>query len=358
MKPLIKNIALGLVVASSFLLVIELILSFFEIDYRPENVLIKNEFDPELRSVEVPAYFAAKTAGTIAFNTTANPLTYPDSDLIFKVRPNPDGQKIFGYEGINSFGYRGDFDFSTQAKKVVVLGDSCVFGWGLPKLEDTFPHLLESLFKGEGWDYRVYNLGQPGYSTTQGLKIHQNWMGQIQPDIVVLYFGWNDIWPTPLLTDSQTIRMAGLNKSVFLQEIRRLYIYGLMYKILETLNVLPQQERYSMETAGYKPRVPRDEVIRNYSRMIKGMQAIIILPPFGNINHSIAQLMDDYKHDVKASMQDKTTVLQLTEMEGNSPETKDYYTKDGFHPNRQGSLHIAESLYDVITHGKATIDSN
>ena len=85
-----------------------------------------------------------------------------------------------------------------QRLRIVVLGDSCtrLFGDGLP-----YSALLEQQLGPDRVE--VYNASLPGYTSHQGLAwLHKQLLG-FRPDLVVVYFGWNDHWRTTGLTDRQ-----------------------------------------------------------------------------------------------------------------------------------------------------------
>ncbi|HUI78096.1 MAG TPA: SGNH/GDSL hydrolase family protein [Bryobacteraceae bacterium] len=74
--------------------------------------------------------------------------------------------------------------------RILVLGDSMVDGFSVP-LEDRVSEVLEARL-GPGTD--VVNLGVPGYSTDQEMLMLESEGWKYQPDLVVLFFFYNDIW--------------------------------------------------------------------------------------------------------------------------------------------------------------------
>ena len=85
-----------------------------------------------------------------------------------------------------------------QRLRIVVLGDSCtrLFGNGLP-----YSALLEQQLGPDRIE--VYNASLPGYTSHQGLAWLRKQLLAFRPDLVVVYFGWNDHWRTTGLTDRQ-----------------------------------------------------------------------------------------------------------------------------------------------------------
>ena len=98
---------------------------------------------------------------------------------------------------INSEGLR-DHEYKEKKKneyRVLVLGDSFVFGWGVEQ-ENTFVKELERILNKEKGDkdYEVINVGILGYGTEQELKYLREKGMKYNPDLVLLgfYIG-NDI---------------------------------------------------------------------------------------------------------------------------------------------------------------------
>ena len=70
-------------------------------------------------------------------------------------------------------------------RRVLVLGDSSVFGHGVGD-DDTFPRQLESMLEDQG-PADVQNGGVPGYTCGQGLKLFKRLLPDFSPDVVVVY---------------------------------------------------------------------------------------------------------------------------------------------------------------------------
>ena len=118
-----------------------------------------------------------------------------DSTRVFKHRPGL--QRI--YQGvdvsINEHGFR---DRSLEVKqknemRVLLLGDSVTFGWGVPE-EDTFSRKLEAMLTNH-WKrpVRTVNTGVGGYNTVQEYATLITFAGDIDPDVVILLYVLNDV---------------------------------------------------------------------------------------------------------------------------------------------------------------------
>ena len=74
-------------------------------------------------------------------------------------------------------------------KRVMVFGESTVFGWGVP--EEAVPAVLLEGALGPGW--QVINGGQPGYTSEQVSRLSQLAVPAYRPDVVIMFHTWNDL---------------------------------------------------------------------------------------------------------------------------------------------------------------------
>ena len=117
------------------------------------------------------------------------------------------GQRLSpGYRGwfagvpvqINSLGFRDERDYALEKSpttfRILVIGDSVTFGHGT-RSDTTYPILLEQHLRQ--WkpevDWQVWNLGVPGYATSQELAYLNRVGPSYKPDLVVVGFYPNDL---------------------------------------------------------------------------------------------------------------------------------------------------------------------
>ncbi len=108
---------------------------------------------------------------------------------------NPDSSKVI-YDRINNHGWRDrnrTYDNKGKSFRVVVLGDSEVFGYIVPK-EKTFTFLLEERFKKEGKNIEIINIAYSGWSTSQQLEALKKDALKYKPDLVIVNFVGNDLF--------------------------------------------------------------------------------------------------------------------------------------------------------------------
>jgi lysophospholipase L1-like esterase len=78
---------------------------------------------------------------------------------------------------------------ASHAFRIAVVGGSTTFGSGVTDA-DTWPARLQAIL---GPGYAVTNYGLPGYSTAEGIIQMALLVPETQPDVVILFEGWNDL---------------------------------------------------------------------------------------------------------------------------------------------------------------------
>lgn len=97
---------------------------------------------------------------------------------------------------INSRGFRGNEFFTKKREetfRIVCLGDSWTFGERVNG-PDTYPKKLEAFLNIEfpDRDIEALNLGIPGFTSLQGLKLFEKYVQTLEPDLIILGFNTND----------------------------------------------------------------------------------------------------------------------------------------------------------------------
>lgn len=88
---------------------------------------------------------------------------------------------------INRLGFR-DREFSLAKegrKRIVAIGDSFTYGWGV-SAEQSWPKALEAGLREHGYDVEVANLGQPGASPVVYARTAAKAVPLLKPDLVVV----------------------------------------------------------------------------------------------------------------------------------------------------------------------------
>ena len=137
-----------------------------------------------------------------------------DSELFWRFAPNqtlPTGGPFFGVIS-NDAGMREDHPVSLEKPasefRVLFLGDSCTFGYGLDHAHSFVQQTEDQLRQRLNRPVECLNAGVPGYSLFQGSQLYATRAHQYQPEVVVLCFGWNDMVPWDALSDLEHLELS------------------------------------------------------------------------------------------------------------------------------------------------------
>ena len=108
---------------------------------------------------------------------------------------------------INELGLRGAIPDETIAERILVLGDSSFFGFGVPD-DKTLASGLQRRLK----DTAVINGAIPGYSTEQSLRLMDEVGWGLEPTLLVVASFWSDTNFEPY-SDRDLLRSADLSRS-------------------------------------------------------------------------------------------------------------------------------------------------
>lgn len=114
---------------------------------------------------------------------------------------------------VNSFGLRGP-EISSKARderRVLALGDSLIYGQGVADA-DTVPAQLEQLLNAEapaGTRWTVVNGGHRAYDTHQELGLLEDLGQGLVPDVVIVFWFWNDVKERDIPTTYERLCASG-----------------------------------------------------------------------------------------------------------------------------------------------------
>jgi hypothetical protein len=115
----------------------------------------------------------------------------------------------------DAMGLRVEEDASAQREvphRVLVVGDSFAFGWGVEG-DETFAARLQEELVARGLQASVLNAGVPGYSTDQEFLFWRRLHAQLRPEVVILLVSSND--PPADSVDSVVMSGAIYSKPLF-----------------------------------------------------------------------------------------------------------------------------------------------
>jgi len=109
---------------------------------------------------------------------------------------------------------------SGDSFRIMALGCSTTFGWGVEDSE-TWPARLEDYLRASGYDnLEVINGGQPGYTSHQGLQFWNEIASEYEPDLVILGF---------VIQDSRKVAYSDMSQAI-LQDRGNLLKQGFLYR--------------------------------------------------------------------------------------------------------------------------------
>lgn len=156
-KRLLYNLFIGLVFTLVLIILAETFLRWYVRTYRQPSFESYKQYDPEIG---------------------------------WSLKPGFRSEKIT----INSHGFRGPEILAPKpgnVTRIVIVGNSCVFGSGLADSE-TLPYFLQKYLNQAQQRFEVINAGVPGYASEHTLKrLHRDVL-PLDPDLVIVYCGWND----------------------------------------------------------------------------------------------------------------------------------------------------------------------
>ncbi len=120
-----------------------------------------------------------------------------DPERGWALRPDADDFTVDKPCHVNSDGFR-DRDFSVEkpagTRRVVCLGDSYTYGWGVD-VRDSYPKQLERALSVDDHPAEVLNLGVFGYNADQCRVTLRRQGLKYSPDLVIYSFYWDDLLP-------------------------------------------------------------------------------------------------------------------------------------------------------------------
>jgi lysophospholipase L1-like esterase len=337
-KNQISKIILAVVSLIMFLTVGELACRLFRFDYR-------KEIEGQFLKCNVPSHvkdvWKVNLFSNIFFPDKIWELYSPHRDFFWTLRSNSehtDYKRHIQYK-INSRGLRGEI-VPYQKKKgeirLLFLGDSCAFGWGV-SYENTYSNVVKSLLQERfpGVDFEIINAAVPGYSSYQGLKYYKKELYKYNPDFVIIFFGANDC-----SVDMQS------DKYRYVLPAWLLNIDGFLTKNSRFFQLLKINLGKRVLKKGLQQRVSYEDFVKNLS-MFKEMA-----DREGRVLYFIAPVWRDGNTLLRNQNLDFNPSINIFDAFQNKIKSGNYTARDlifdKIHPSALGHHIIAEVLLERI----------
>jgi lysophospholipase L1-like esterase len=240
---------------------------------------------------------------------------------------------------INSAGFR-DHEYPLEKKpgvfRIVMLGDSIVWGHGLT-LQDTIAKQLEALLnKASDRPFEVLNFGVSGYSTQQEVELYRVKASRYDPDLVIVGYCLNDFEESSVEGDAFRHLYYGIfSKSYFFDYLRR-----------GTTNV-------SYNQFGYMSGPPQAQFdLHEQFRLLQSYcdgrrNVVVVFPILYDFDHYFFAMEHQRIHDALEGLNYATLDL-LNVYRGHASESLILHPRDRTHPNPFGAQLAAQATFDLL----------
>jgi len=236
--------------------------------------------------------------------------------------------------------------------RILVLGDSLTFGWGVP-VERTYPKVLERLLNAgrpsESPTYEVVNAGVGNYNTVQEVAYFKERGVRYKPDEVVLGFYINDAEPVPAPEEGWLRRSSYLYVLVRSGWDSFQRSFGTKENYADYYNAL-----YTETNPGWRACREALEELIAISRQ-EGIRLRIVLLPelhFPNGSYPFADI-----HRLVSGIGQRQGVPTLdlqNAFAGHEPKSL-WVTPGDAHPNEKAQEIIAKEIYRMISAERSTV---
>lgn len=256
---------------------------------------------------------------------------------------------------------------SENVVRIATLGCSCTAG--CVGTDETYPGLMEKLLNQKGVPkVEVLNAGVGSYSSFQGLQRLKHVVLKYHPDLITVFFGWNDHWISPS-PDSQ-VKMRSDFEVGLINFMERWRTYQwLHYWAVEIRSFMSgSKTRRQQPQAGITLRVPITEYEKNLNAFVdiakeNKMKILFItapsdlsnFQPFSNFPFSKENLMfihASYNEMVrKVARKRSIPLVDLDQIVSRQPADS-VISKDGVHFNVSGCQFVANEIVKKIIDSK------
>ncbi|MBN1671453.1 MAG: hypothetical protein JXR37_10495 [Kiritimatiellae bacterium] len=190
-----------------------------------------------------------------------------DPVVFWRLKPGFRGQPSDNYTGapgdrydwtvsINANRMRGpetSLEKAAGTFRIISIGDSSAFGWGVPQ-DKTYCAVLEQLLDqtSDGPDFEVLNAGVPGYSSWQGLQYLRRDLLAYKPDLVLVYFGLNDFTGARFYADKEQRFLDAAPRADLWSLLYRLRLYRFLADTLKSRSRKALFESYFAATTNFR----------------------------------------------------------------------------------------------------------
>jgi lysophospholipase L1-like esterase len=289
-----------------------------------------------------------------------------DPLLLWRLKPNLN-QVVWDYTVLstNKQGFRADYPINAKEPgtlRIICLGDSVTFGYRVPVVwpnkpteydHEWLPYsmLLEKQLREAniGRRIEVITMAVPGYTSHQGLAWLRRDIDSLEPDLVIVSFGWNDV-SFSNAPDRESIRTDWRSVTVR-------WMIDHSQAFAHTTNWVRSKNRSQQATIIRPvPRVSGAEYLDNLLAIINLARSrragvIVLGAPYRDrvTNPPEAELMISYRAALRATMQSKQIpFLEIPELTEAAYPANEGFFGELIHPNHMGHRLIASEMLKLM----------
>lgn len=253
--------------------------------------------------------------------------------------------------------------------RIVCLGDSVTFGFRVPVVWPEkpteydpawlpFPMLLEKELLAANPDRKieVVTMAVPGYTSHQGLAWLRRDIDDLQPDLLIASFGWNDASFSDV-PDREAIRTNWYAVAVrWLIDHSQAFAHATHWLRAKEAQAR-QQKQTGQPIVRPAARVSQQEYLNNMIAIqsmarLRGASVIVIAAPYrdNGPNAPEADLMLQYRVALGTAMRQRgVPFVELRELTPEAYPSNEGWFGERIHPNHMGHRLIASELLKVMS---------
>jgi len=253
--------------------------------------------------------------------------------------------------------------------RIVCLGDSVTFGFRVPVVWPEkpteydpawlpFPMLLEKELLAANPDRKieVVTMAVPGYTSHQGLAWLRRDIDDLQPDLLIASFGWNDASFSDV-PDREAIRTNWYAVAArWLIDHSQAFAHATHWLRAKEAQAR-QQKQTGQPIVRPAARVSQQEYLNNMIAIqsmarLRGASVIVIAAPYrdNGPNAPEADLMLQYRVALGTAMRQRgVPFVELRELTPEAYPSNEGWFGERIHPNHMGHRLIASELLKVIS---------
>ncbi len=320
-----------------------------------------------LRFAGVTFYPRAITLSPEKNRELADVVLEPDGEVQWVVKPSTLADTPLAVNGLGLRGPEINTAKPHSTVRILCLGDSCTFG---ARVEKPYPAILQELCDQRlDTPVEVLNGGVPGHAAHQGVVMLNRRLAP-DPDIVTVYYGWNDHWRRTEALQGPTIQPPPVTDNILVLRGLRLACS----RWLARRDIA--KEEADLDMARTELRLPPSHYYAMLDEFAtissnNGIEVIFFTAPYAfnqenlhwmveergwaastteipELHKRYIELTRELAKDKNALLLDLAAIFRQYADTSPASLSMPLFHADGIHPTQEGHRLIANALFDLI----------